>query len=334
MASAHFAQVRSPVFASTNAAFLVSGPGPRLGMIVKRPRIYGSEANCRRALARYIGSADALIDESLGLRKRVMAEDLLAEFIILGWDSPRRWQATARSGLSKYLQDQLGEVLPVLCEGVPRQQRRVLAPGEQPRLKREQDEVLGELDGYVDWVTAARDELKELQAAVGVRRGIVSSPITVGRFEELLASGLVDRQVIEDHARDMRAPRTPKQLANAIGAAKELTEATLRAAIDHAGASWKPRDDLGVLMRTWRQAMLKKAAPDPEGEEALSRVQAGLGSLITFLAEWRNPYGDGHGRTRYPPGLRDRHARLAIDAAETAIRFIVTTMDDLQLLPP
>jgi hypothetical protein len=29
-----------------------------------------------------------------------------------------------------------------------------------------------------------------------------------------------------------------------------------------------------------------------------------------------------------------RHARLAVDVAETAIRFIVTIMDDLQLLPP
>ena len=301
---------------------------------VKRPRIYGSEANCRRALARYIESADALVDESRGLRKRVIAEDLLAEFIILGWESPRRWQANARSGLSKYLQDQMSEVLPMLCAGVPRRERRGRAPGEKPRLKREQDEVLRELDGYVDWVAAARDELEELQAAVGVRRGIVPTPVTAGRFEELLASGLVDRQVIEDHASDMRAPRTPKQLAVAIGAAKELTEATLRAAIEHAGESWKPRDDLGVLMRIWRDAMREKAAPDQEGEEALSKVQAGLGSLITFLAEWRNPYGDGHGRTRYPPGLRDRHARLAADAAETAIRFIVATMDDLQLLPP
>jgi hypothetical protein len=62
-------------------------------------------------------------------------------------------------------------------------------------------------------------------------------------------------------------------------------------------------------MRTWRDAMLIKAAPDPQGEEALSRVQAGLGSLIPFLAEWHNPYGDGHGRTRThsvcAPGTHD-----------------------------
>ena len=180
---------------------------------VKRPRIYGSEANFRRALARYIGSADAIIDESLGLRNRVMAEDLLGEFIILAWESPRRWQANTRSGLLKYLQEQLDELLPVLCAGVPsREPRALAAPGTQPRLKREQDEIVGELDGYVDWVTAARDELKELQAAVGARRGIVPTPTTVGRFEELLASGLVDRQVIEDHARACAPRRRPSNL--------------------------------------------------------------------------------------------------------------------------
>jgi hypothetical protein len=64
------------------------------------------------------------------------------------------------------------------------------------------------------------------------------------------------------------------------------------------------------------------------------RAQAALGSVVTFVAEWRNAYGSGHGKPRFPPGLRPRHARLAADAAETAIRFIATTMDDLALLAP
>jgi hypothetical protein len=72
-------------------------------------------------------------------------------------------------------------VLPVLCAGVPGRKRRARAPGEHRRLKRREDEVLRELDCYVEWVTAARDELRELQAAVGVRRGIVPTPITTGR---------------------------------------------------------------------------------------------------------------------------------------------------------
>jgi hypothetical protein len=66
----------------------------------------------------------------------------------------------------------------------------------------------------------------------------------------------------------------------------------------------------------------------------LDRAQAALASLVTFLAEWRNAYGRGHGRKKYPPGLKPRHARIAAGAVEICIRFIVTTMDDLERLPP
>jgi hypothetical protein len=66
----------------------------------------------------------------------------------------------------------------------------------------------------------------------------------------------------------------------------------------------------------------------------LNRAEAALASLVTFLAEWRNEYGGGHGRPRYPPGLAIRHAQLATDAAEMCVRFIATTMDNLVLLAP
>ena len=140
--------------------------------------------------------------------------------------------------------------------------------------------------------------------------------------------------MINDHAKDMVSPRTPKQLADAIGSAKELTEATLRASLDRLGETYKPNDTLPALMKKWRTAVGKVAPPDPLGEDALNKALAALANLVTFVAEWRNTYGRGHGKTRYPPGLTTRHARLASDSAETCIRFIVTTMDDLELLPP
>ncbi len=87
-------------------------------------------------------------------------------------------------------------------------------------------------------------------------------------------------------------------------------------------------------MKKWRKRVDVIAPPDPAARGTLDSAQAALGSVVTFLAAWRNAYGSGHGRSRYPPGLKPRHARLAVDGAETAIRFIVTTMDDLALLPP
>jgi hypothetical protein len=147
------------------------------------------------------------------------------------------------------------------------------------------------------------EELKALQSVLGVRRGVSAAAPAPARFEELHASGLVSEKVIRDRAKEMRASRTVGQRSKAIGSAKELTEATLRGALDRLGEPYGPRDDLRVLMRKWRGAVSQLAPPDPEGQEILDKAQAALASLVTFLAEWRNAYGERHGRPQYPPGL-------------------------------
>jgi hypothetical protein len=87
------------------------------------------------------------------------------------------------------------------------------------------------------WLRVAIDELLALRDAVGVSRNVtVAEP--PGRFEELRASGLVNPAVIDGYSRAMAAPRTPKQLLDAIGASKEITEATLRAALERLGVGW------------------------------------------------------------------------------------------------
>jgi hypothetical protein len=183
------------------------------------------------------------------------------------------------------------------------------------------------------WLRASIGEVEALRALLGVRRDVATPP-SPNRFAELEGSGLVDAAVIEGHVRDMTQPHTPSELAHAIGAAKELVEATLRGALDRLGEEWRETDDLSVLMRKWRQHVERAAPPDPIGRGSLDSAQAALGNLLRFLTEWRNAYGRGHGRPRYPPGLSQRHARLAVDTAETTIRFVATTMDDLAMLPP
>jgi len=294
---------------------------------LKRPRIYGSETRCRTAVARYINGAEELLDRAVGVRNRVAAvtatqnRAFSALLIESEWvDELRRWFNTARRGMSRYLQEQLDEVMPVLALGLPP------ATGK-PR------HAVG-LENGEPWLRKALEELQEMQAVLGVRRGVAKQAPAPARFEELHASGLVGEKVIGDHAKEMLSPRTPKQVYDAIGSAKELTEATLRAALERLGEPYERGDDLPRLMKKWRKAVGELAPPDPAGRETLDKAQAALANLVTFLAEWRNAYGRGHGRPQYPPGLTTRHARLAADAAETCVRFIVTTMDDLELLPP
>lgn len=191
-----------------------------------------------------------------------------------------------------------------------------------------------DVDSGEPWLKGARDELVAMQDSVGVQRDISKQAPVPVRFAELRASGLIAEKVITDHEKAMQNPRTPRQLSNAIGSSKELTEATLRAALDRLGVGWDKGDELTALMRKWRKATEGLAPPNPSGRQMLDQALAALGNIIQFLAEWRNEYGTGHGRPQYPPDLKLRHARLAVDAAETSVRFIALTLDDLQRLPP
>lgn len=273
-------------------------------------------------MTRLIKGAEELLDQAVGTRNRIAAdpESVMALALEMAWvKDVRRWFGTAGPTMGRYLQEQ-HDILPVIANGLP-------PDTGKPRHR------IG-LENGEPWLRKALEELRALQVVLGVRRGVATAAPAPARFEELHASGLVAEKVINDHAKEMRSPRTPRQLHNAIGSAKELTEATLRAALDRLEESYGRSDDLPSLMKRWRKAVGRLAPPDPEGEAMLDKAQAALANLVTFLAEWRNAYGRGHGRPQYPPGLTTRHARLATDAAETCVRFIVTTMDDLERLPP
>jgi hypothetical protein len=235
-------------------------------------------------------------------------------------DDVVRWLRSVGSFVARHLGEKAEETLPDLMTPIP-------PDTGKPRHVRN-------IDTMEPSLRAALAELLDLQTTLGVSRNVSVLPPPAARFAELRASGLVELPVIDGHARDMKDPKSPKQLADAIGAAKELTEATLRAALDRVTVAWAANDGLPQLMKKWRQATEAVASPDPLAQGSLDKAQAALGNVVTFVAEWRNAYGSGHGKAKFPPGLRPRHARLAADAAETAIRFIATTMDDLALLAP
>jgi hypothetical protein len=127
---------------------------------VKRPRIYGSETNCRRAIARYIKSGAELLDQATGVQKRMddvpdVGNPAYRRSLIEDeWATRfRKWFNTARPGMGQYLQDQFETVLPVLFYGLPPETGK-------PR------HHIG-LDNGVPWLKHALDELRELQTALG-----------------------------------------------------------------------------------------------------------------------------------------------------------------------
>jgi hypothetical protein len=122
---------------------------------MSRLHIYGGEAKCKATLARYLERGRQLLDEAVGVRKRVVglagtdfARD--AATIETDWAREfREWLHDTREAMSDYLGDQLADVLPVIEFGVP------LATGKPGY-------VIG-LDNGEPWLRDALDELRELQ---------------------------------------------------------------------------------------------------------------------------------------------------------------------------
>lgn len=291
-----------------------------------RPRVYGNEARFKSTLSRHVSQGDELLDLAKGVRRRTTVPPgsrigLLAFVARSDWcRKVERWRLNVIASAERHLADKAEAVLPNLTAAWPPD------TGKRRHERR--------IESVEPWLREVLSELSNLREVLGVSRNVAAVATPAGRFDELRASGLVDVAVIDGVVKDVVNPRTPKQLADSIGAAKELTEATLRSALDRSDAVWSAKDGLPQLMKKWRDVVNATAPPDTAGKETLDRLQAALANVVTFLGEWRNEYGRGHGRAKYPPGLRARHARLAADSAETAVRFIVMTMDDLSRLPP
>lgn len=69
-------------------------------------------------------------------------------------------------------------------------------------------------------------------------------------------------------------------------------------------------------------------APDQDGVEIIRGLLGALVQIANGVAALRNQYGIGHGRAQVTYGLRSRHAHLAVGAADTYCRMLLSTLAD------
>jgi hypothetical protein len=131
---------------------------------MKRPRIYGSEPECEAAVARAIQGAEQLLDHALDVRSRMVGHNRFSQdtgvtgdpFIIEDeWARDlRAWFEDTRETMSKYLQEQLQDVLPIIEFGLP---RTTGTPSYATSVDRNEP-----------WLRRALEELGEFQAALSL----------------------------------------------------------------------------------------------------------------------------------------------------------------------
>ena len=115
--------------------------------------------------------------------------------------------------------------------------------------------------------------------------------------------------------------------ALAVGTAKELVETVCKTILEDRGVALG-NDDIPKLVKAVAKEL--SLLPDgvsekAKGSDVIRRVLSNLGQVSLGLAELRNLYGTGHGRSARAKGVQSRHARLAIGSASTLAVFLLET---------
>ncbi len=114
----------------------------------------------------------------------------------------------------------------------------------------------------------------------------------------------------------------------AVGTAKELLETTCKTILEERGVLIDQSWDIPRLLKETREILdlLPEQMPDDaKGIDIIKKLLGNLGTIGHSLAELRNLYGTGHGKSIKAKGLEPRHARLAVGAAATLVTFLFET---------
>ena len=116
----------------------------------------------------------------------------------------------------------------------------------------------------------------------------------------------------------------------AIGKAKELIESCCKTILDELGISWSKNDDVSQLsgkVLKELDLMPDNVQPFDPGADSIKAVLGNLRAIPSKLAELRNPYGSGHGKSASYIGLEERHAKLAVGCSITFVDFVWSTYE-------
>lgn len=144
--------------------------------------------------------------------------------------------------------------------------------------------------------------------------------VSLGHVEE--AGRLLDINELNRHAARIRRG-IAEDPAQAIGSAKELLETVLKSVLGEHGE--RSSDDIPALLRrAQRELDLDPTSPDRgvPGADVIRRTLSNLGQVVVGVAEVRNLFGTGHGRSRARE-LNVAHARLVVNAALTLATFLL-----------
>lgn len=125
-----------------------------------------------------------------------------------------------------------------------------------------------------------------------------------------------------------------KHPTESIGKSKELLESCCKAILDELGVHYETRWDVAKLVKETCKVLHLSSEDIPDKVKAHQTIRKILGSLSAVsqgMAELRNAYGSGHGKSPNYKGLSARHAELSVGAAVTVVKFLWDTYEEKKL---
>lgn len=154
--------------------------------------------------------------------------------------------------------------------------------------------------------------------------GTVVIAKTAEELKEKFSSDYLSRQI------DLMVQMQVSDPTNAIGMAKELIESCCKTILDELNIAYTKDDDVPQLASKTMDVLNLLPAnvnPNDRGADAIKAVLGNLRAIPTKLAEIRNPFGSGHGKSASYQGLEIRHAKLAVGSSITFVDFIWSTYE-------
>lgn len=170
------------------------------------------------------------------------------------------------------------------------------------------------------------DECKKLIHKHNSERGTDSNTIAVLKTKIFSSSYL--RREIDGMEQEIETNPT-----DAIGKSKELIESCCKTILEEMSVDLNKNWDVPQLAdETMKHLHLNPRQVSVTGKAGadLRAIYGNLRGIVTKLAELRNDYGSGHGKSNTYQGLDPRHARLAVNCSFAFCLFAWDTWQEMK----
>lgn len=151
------------------------------------------------------------------------------------------------------------------------------------------------------------------------KREDISTSVQKKNLEATFTSEYMHQQI------DMLFKSRETNPTEAIGKSKELIESCCKTILEERDESYNKEWTLTQLVKATMKCLgieTDAINADLPAGGTVKKILSSLGNTAGGIAELRNPYGTGHGKSDSYKGLTVRHAKLAVGSAATLVEYL------------